>query len=131
MASISESPKCPVCSKTELIAQIAHIINNDLRAYFGQEPSRVKLNTSAVIESVAQTKLDPEQNWLLWKRTRLNDGWVYGEKYDQDKKVHPNLVENYEDLPEKEKVKDYVYWAVVKSCVLYADAVRRTKERGF
>lgn len=128
MAMIGVKPKCPVCSKTELIAQIAHIINNDVREYFGQEPSRAPINNSTIISTVAQKKLDPEANWEAWKKARLDDFWKFGKTYDQKNKIHPNLVEKYDDLPEKEKIKDYVYWAVIKACVMYSDAVKTAKE---
>lgn len=40
-----------------------------------------------------------------WAKERMNEGWTYGEKRDDDKKVHPDLV-TYEELPDSEKVYD-------------------------
>lgn len=40
-----------------------------------------------------------------WAQNRLNQGWTYGEKRDDDKKLHPCLIP-YEDLPESEKKYD-------------------------
>lgn len=37
-----------------------------------------------------------------WAKARIDDGWTYGEKRDDDKKHHPCLVE-YEKLSEIEK----------------------------
>ena len=41
----------------------------------------------------------------IWARQRMNDGWTYGEKRDDEHKRHPDLVP-YSDLPEKEKEYD-------------------------
>jgi ryanodine receptor 2 len=40
-----------------------------------------------------------------WARQRLAEGWVYGEKRDDAKKQHPDLVP-YDQLPEGEKAYD-------------------------
>lgn len=41
----------------------------------------------------------------VWAKNRLNEGWKYGEKRDDELKTHPCLV-SYEDLPEEEKEYD-------------------------
>jgi hypothetical protein len=41
----------------------------------------------------------------MWSQKRLEDGWVYGPKRDDDKKTHPSLVP-YEQLSESEKSYD-------------------------
>ena len=41
----------------------------------------------------------------IWAVGRINSGWTYGEKRDDDKKQTPCLVE-YEELPESEKEYD-------------------------
>ena len=41
----------------------------------------------------------------MWAQERINQGWTYGEKRDDNQKHHPCLVP-YEDLPEEEKVYD-------------------------
>ena len=38
----------------------------------------------------------------IWAQERMDQGWSYGEKRDDDKKHHPCLIA-YEDLPEEEK----------------------------
>ena len=40
-----------------------------------------------------------------WALQRIKDGWVLGDKRDDDKKTHPWLI-SYEDLSEAEKVYD-------------------------
>lgn len=41
----------------------------------------------------------------IWSRQRLEDGWSYGPRRDDDKKEHPGLVP-YQDLAESEKEYD-------------------------
>lgn len=41
----------------------------------------------------------------VWALARLQEGWVYGEKRDDEKKITPCLIP-YEELPEIEKEYD-------------------------
>jgi len=41
----------------------------------------------------------------IWAKSRLEEGWKYGEKRDDEKKEHPCLVP-YDDLPDSEKQYD-------------------------
>lgn len=41
----------------------------------------------------------------IWAQERINQGWTYGKKRDDEKRQHPCLVA-YEDLSEEEKVYD-------------------------
>jgi hypothetical protein len=50
-----------------------------------------------------------------WVRERIAQGWTYGDRRDDRRKVHPDLVENWADLAEGEREKD-------------RDAVRRIPE---
>lgn len=54
-----------------------------------------------LIEAIAENSHD------IWARQRMDDGWKYGEKRDDDLKLHPDLVP-YSDLPEKEKEYDRI-----------------------
>ena len=54
-----------------------------------------------LIESLA------EQVHEMWSLNRINDGWTYGEKRDDDKKTTPCLVP-YDELPEFEQEYDRI-----------------------
>lgn len=41
----------------------------------------------------------------VWARTRIEQGWTYGEQRNDNNKKHPCLIP-YEELPEEEKVYD-------------------------
>ena len=42
---------------------------------------------------------------VVWAETRINQGWAYGERRNDELKTHPCLVP-YEQLPESEKEYD-------------------------
>lgn len=45
-------------------------------------------------------------------KEKIEDGWVYGDEKDTEKKTHPCLVP-YEELPEFQKKKDALFQAIV------------------
>jgi len=53
----------------------------------------------------------PEELHGSWMQAYLSMGWVYGEVYDRENKVHPDLVP-YADLGQLEKDKDSVFIAL-------------------
>ena len=53
-----------------------------------------------------------------WMERYIKMGWQYGEIYDPDKKIHPDLVP-YEQLDLKEKVKDNVFLELVNIAYRY------------
>lgn len=54
----------------------------------------------------------PEQSHESWMKSKENDGWVYGKVKDADKKTHPCMVP-YNQLPQEQKSKDYIFKAIV------------------
>jgi hypothetical protein len=60
------------------------------------------------------TPEDSHKNWLAHK---VKDGWVYGPVKDVEKKEHPCMVP-YEELPLEQRVKDYLFRAVVLKSML-------------
>lgn len=50
-------------------------------------------------------------SWLAQKK---NEGWKYGPLKDAEKKEHPCFLP-YEDLPPQQKIKDYLFGAVVRA----------------
>ena len=66
------------------------------------------INTDGVILSEDILNLCEEiakNTHEVWSANRMADGWTYGEKRDDEKKLHPCLVP-YEELPESEKQYD-------------------------
>lgn len=55
----------------------------------------------------------PESLHQSWIESYKKMGWVYGEKYDKEKRTHPDIV-SYSKLPQKEKEKNDVFIALCK-----------------
>ena len=53
----------------------------------------------------------PEELHGGWMQAYIEMGWVYGEEYDRENKIHPDLVP-YNDLGQLEKDKDAVFVAL-------------------
>jgi len=53
----------------------------------------------------------PEEAHQAWMEEYRKMGWNYGDKYDPDKKLHPDMVP-YEKLTRKERDKDEVFLAL-------------------
>jgi hypothetical protein len=47
-----------------------------------------------------------------WMQDKVNDGWIYGEVKDAEKKTHPCIVP-FEQLPEFQQKKDALFCAIV------------------
>jgi len=53
----------------------------------------------------------PEELHGSWMQSYISMGWVYGEKYDRENKIHPDLVP-YAQLGDLERDKDAVFVAL-------------------
>lgn len=55
-----------------------------------------------------QRSRSPEELHGSWMQAYLTMGWTYGEKYDRENRIHPDLVP-YADLGQLERDKDAVF----------------------
>ncbi len=58
-----------------------------------------------------QRSSSPEELHGSWMQAYIDMGWVYGEKYDREKRVHPDMVP-YAQLGKLEQDKDGVFVAL-------------------
>ncbi len=58
-----------------------------------------------------QRSSSPEELHLDWMLAYLDMGWVYGEEYDREKRIHPDMM-SYYDLGQLEQDKDAVFMAL-------------------
>lgn len=69
-------------------------------------PSPMDLSSVELPESLLQlSELIAENVHEVWAKSRMDEGWTYGEKRDDMLKKHPCLIP-YNELPEKEKAYD-------------------------
>ncbi len=83
----------------------------------------------AVIERQCgpQRSTSPGELHGSWMQSYLSMGWVYGETYDREVKVHPDLVP-YTELGQLERDKDAVFVALCEIARLYIYETAATKD---
>lgn len=74
-----------------------------------------------------QRSRSPEELHESWMQAYVSMGWVYGEKYDREKKIHPDLVP-YADLNPRERDKDAVFVALCEIARQWIHADEDDKE---
>lgn len=109
--------------RVELAAKIAHNVNQAYCKAIGENtmgswedcPHWQKVSCyTGVIYHMENRDITPEQSHKSWLKHKRENGWVYGEVKDEVKKTHPCMVP-YEELPIEQKIKDYIFKAVVDS----------------
>lgn len=114
------------------IAHLAHEANRSYCASIGdysQEPwfNATQSQRDSAIAGIKFILLNlrstPEDVHASWTAHKVAAGWVYGETKCESAKTHPCIVK-YVDLPESQKIKDYIYSNVVKGAFEFIDATR-------
>ncbi|MHA3112888.1 RyR domain-containing protein [Acinetobacter sp. ANC 4193] len=107
--------------KTVAIAMICHAINaaycqslgDDSQPTWDDAPDAQKQGIISGVEMyIANPNVTPEQNHEVWYQQKQAEGWAYGEVLDTEKKLHPCFLP-YEELPQAQKAKDYLFRATV------------------
>ncbi len=108
----------------DLIAKFAHQINRAYCRAIGDDSqpeweSAPKWQKDSAIAGVEMHQRNPdatpEDSHNSWLEQKLAEGWTWGETKDVEAKQHPCVTE-YENLPVSQKVKDYLFKAVVDLC---------------
>jgi hypothetical protein len=109
--------------KIELIAKVCHDTNKGFCKAIGdtsqkswdKAPDNIKQSAiDGVKFHLANPRVSPKQTHDNWKKFKVEDGWVYGEVKDAEKKTHPCIV-SFDKLPLEQKAKDYIFKAIVQS----------------
>ena len=58
----------------------------------------------------------PEASHESWMAQKEKDGWIYGEKKDENAKTHPCMVD-FVHLPPEQQAKDFIFRAIVHAMV--------------
>lgn len=69
------------------------------------------------IETVEQLLKSPKTNKEIheeWMKAQEDDGWVYGEKIDIAKKIHPLLLP-YSDIPSKIRIRGVLFTKIIEA----------------
>jgi hypothetical protein len=110
----------------EVIASVVHEVNraycqaigdNSQRPWAEAEEWQRTAALQGVFDVINGTATTAEQSHDAWKANKIAEGWTYGPVKDGNLKTHPCIVP-YSDLPQAEKVKDYLFNAVVQTLTL-------------
>jgi hypothetical protein len=108
------------------ITQIAMVCHETNRAYcktiedYSQEPwiGAEEWQRQSAIKGVqfalANLEAPPSAQHQAWLADKVKDGWKYGPVKDAEKKEHPCVVP-YGELPLEQKIKDYLFKAIVRA----------------
>lgn len=108
-----------------MIARVCHEVN---RAYCNamgdaSQPSwedAPEWQKASAINGVqfaaANPNATPEDMHISWMTAKIADGWVYGGVKDAVAKTHPCMLP-YRELPRDQRIKDYLFRAVVKALI--------------
>ena len=105
---------------TEEIAKVCHQANKAYCESIGDNsqvnwedaPQWQKDSAIQGVEAKAKHHMiAPAQTHNLWMQNKLEDGWVYGDVKDAEKKIHPCLVP-YDQLPPEQRTKDQLFLAI-------------------
>lgn len=112
----------------DFIAHAHHIAWVAYQIAVGQdyniEPTEEQLTAlrNGVKFHIVNPDATPEENHENWMKCKTEQGWVYGEVKDFEKKTHPDMVP-FEDMLEVEKKKDIMDNTVRKAFSALYDAV--------
>lgn len=111
----------PVGLAPVAIARVCHEINRAYCLSIGDETQapwpdapdwQRESAVNGVIAHLDKPSMTPEQSHEMWWSEKRANGWVYGLVKNPDKKEHPCCVP-YAALPKQQRVKDYLFKAVV------------------
>ena len=109
--------------KVERIAEICHEAKAWNQTTKGQKES-VMAGVRNILEGKTKRPQDSHAAWLRWKEV---NGWKRGPKKDEAKKEHPNMVK-FKELPEDEKVKDFLFFNIARTLAEHQFYVEIEKE---
>jgi len=107
------------------IAQVCHAANTAYCESIGDHSQKSwdeaeEWQRQSAIEGVKFALANPDApasaQHEAWLRDKEVDGWVYGEVKDAEKKTHPCIVP-YDQLPAAQRLKDYLFKAIVRAFV--------------
>lgn len=107
----------------KLIAQVAHEVNrgyclslgDDSQPAWSEAPQWQRDSALAGVRAhLDSPELTPGESHARWMAHKESDGWVYGIEKDPEAKTHPCMIA-YEDLPQEQRSKDYIFKAVVEA----------------
>lgn len=118
----------PLIISADLVAEMCHEVNRAYCAAIGDtsqkpwaEAADWQRNSAirGVEFAIKNEDATPESQHLAWMADKTANGWRYGAVKDPVAKTHPCMVP-YDKLPQEQRVKDYLFQAVVRTSISMA-----------
>lgn len=90
-----------------------HIGDNSLKPW-DETPENIKMSAINGVVFFLEKKATPQEQHAEWSKFKMEQGYVYGEVKDDEKKTHPCLVP-YEELPAFQQAKDKLFQDSIRS----------------
>lgn len=109
--------------KIEDVARICHEVNraycksigDDSQTSWEDAPEWQKTSAMNGVVYHLDNDVTPEMSHENWRKEKMETGWIYGPIKDPEKKEHPCIVP-YSELLIEQRIKDYLFKAVVDAC---------------
>ncbi len=107
------------------IAKACHTVNrmwcivnkDDSQVSFKEASDQIQDSAIKGVEfRLANPDATPELQHEAWSKSKIENGWVYGKKKNEEKKTHNCLVP-YSELPEFQRIKDQLFQAVCDTLI--------------
>lgn len=114
-----------VALNVEAVARICHEVNraycqsigDDSQLPWEDAPDWQRESAIDGVKFVMEhTFAGPDASHENWRRAKEAAGWKHGPVKDPHKKEHPCMV-SFDNLPEEQKAKDYIFRAVVLTTI--------------
>ena len=110
----------------EQIAQLAHEVNrayclatgDNSQQHWDGAPAWQRESAINGVAAHIEKPRTPQESHELWLEEKRAAGWKYGEVKDAEAKTHPCFLP-YAELPASQRVKDYLFAAVVATCIAF------------
>ena len=95
-------------------AYCANVLNDQSQPPWTEAPTWQRVSAIQGVLAIvnAPDEYTPENSHENWMKHKEQDGWVYGETKDPEKKTHPCMLP-YAELPQEQKIKDSIFHAIV------------------
>lgn len=97
---------------------MCRINNEDWKPWNELTEEQQKGYEKAVLMKLSNPEMTPKEQHEAWMKQRTEQGWVFGEVKDVEKKTSPCLIP-YEELPANQRIKDDLFQAIVLAMSKY------------
>lgn len=106
--------------RIDQIAQICHeanrayceTIGDDSQPSWNLAPDWQRESARMGVDLHLMGHFGAEASHISWMKQKTDDGWVYGEVKDPEKKTHP-CIRPFSELPPEQQMKDYLFRGIV------------------